>query len=376
MHVTNDSYGLYTVEIAERVRSSDYTKNNIIVSLSEEATLKDDSVEYIPVTTLSFGNYINKLQQLDNVVFHPYNLRSYEFLKILLKKFPGIKVYWICWSYEFYNLPHVVNKLYDPFSLKYIRSGTSLPGQLRQFLKSSIINVAGWVGIRKNYTQRLRHAYSLVDYFCSPFPCDFYYLNKIVPKNNITFEPFAYLSLNKIMPGLYNFRSKGNKIMIGHSSFPDGNHYEIIQKISSINDSYPVFLPLVYGDMVYGDLIKETARFYLKDLEILENRLDKPAYYQKLQEVGWAIINVKVQQGVGNIIGLVWMGAKVFLDKNSSIYIDFSKWGIFIFNIQDDLNKQELETKLTQEQVEKNRKIMLEKFGEETVSAYWKKILS
>lgn len=376
LHVTNDIYGLYTLEIAERINNSDYKNNNIIINLSETVTLKDESVVYIPITDLSFKNYINKLQQIDKVVFHPYNFTSYEFLKILLKKFPDMKIYWVCWSYEFYNLPHVVNKLYDPFSFKYIRSKISFSGRVKKLLVNSIIELRGWIGLKKNYWQKLRHASSLPDYFCTPFPSDFNYLNQIITQNHLLFEPFSYLSLNKIMPQLDSFSSKGNKIMIGHSSSPDGNHYEVIKMISSINNNYPILMPLAYGDKEYASVISKAANTLFKNVEILEDKIERSAYYRKLCEVGWAVINVKVQQGVGNIIGLIWIGAKVFLDKRSSVYIDFNDWGIKIFNIQDHLNKEELETKLAKAEIENNRRIILDNFGEKKVSEYWKKILT
>ena len=376
LHVTNDTYGLYTVEIAERIKNSEYEKTNIIVNLSASAATRADSVVYIPYSKISFTEYIGKLKQVDKVIFHPYDFTAYEFLMILLKKFPGVKVYWICWSYEFYNLPHVINKLYDPFSLRYIRSKTSAPKRLRQSSIKGILNIRGWLGIKKNYWQKLKHSSTLVDYFCSPFPTDFFYLNKIIPPNHIAYLPFAYLSLSKIMPGLDSYSSKGDKIMIGHSASPDGNHYEIIKKISSFNTGQSILLPMVYGDKVYADLIKEAAIGDFKEVEILEDKLDKADYYKKLCEVGYAVINVKVQQGVGNVMGLIWMGSKVFLDKHSSIYIDFVNWGIHVFNIQDDLNKNELKSKLTTEQINTNRRIMLENFGEERVYEGWKNILS
>ncbi|MBK7433211.1 MAG: TDP-N-acetylfucosamine:lipid II N-acetylfucosaminyltransferase [Chitinophagaceae bacterium] len=376
LHVTSDTYGLYTLEIADRIRHSGYGTGNIIVNLGTNAELKDNSVVYISGTKTSFTEYMNTLEQVSKVVFHPYNFTGYEFLKELLKKFPGVKVYWICWSYEFYNLPHVVNKLYEPFALKYIRSKTSVSARVKQSIVSGMINIRGWARIKKNYRQQLKDANQLVHYFCSPFPTDFYFLNKIIPANRIAYEPFAYLSINKIMPALNEFSSTGNKIMIGHSASPDGNHYEVIEKIGALSKDYPVLLPLVYGDSVYAGLIIEKARSVFNNIEVLKNKLDKSAYYQKLSEAGWAVINVKVQQGVGNIIGLVWMGTKIFLDKHSSIYIDFVEWGVFIFNIQDHLNRHELETRLTTEQVNTNKKIILEKFGEDRVQEYWNKILS
>ena len=163
--------------------------------------------------------------------------------------------------------------------------------------------------------------------------------------------------------------------MIGHSASPDGNHYEIIQKLNSINPEYHILLPLSYGDREYAGIIKREAQQRFINVEILEKKIERDSYYKKLTEVGWVIINAKVQQAVGNIIALIWMGAKLFLDKNVSTYKDFSSWGIDVFTIQDDLNEYELSNKLSFEQREKNRKKILEKFNEETVIKAWNEFL-
>ena len=375
LHVTDDTYGLYTLEIVERIKNSTYKKNNHVLTLSENVVFKDESVDYIPGTKISYKKFISKAKNLNKIIFHPYNFTCYEFLKIVLTKFPNIRIYWVCWSYEFYNLPHVVNKLYEPFSSAYIKSKRSVFSKGKQILSDTLKYILSALGIKMSYWKKLKHLSSLPDYFCSPFPTDFLYLNQIIPQNHLIFESFAYLSINKLIPDCEDFISAGDKIMIGHCSSPDGNHYEVIEKISSICRDYPIFIPLSYGDMEYGSLIKKAAHFYFDHVEILEKTLDKSVYYRKLSEVGWAIINVKVQQGVGNIIGLLCMGVKVFLNKNSSIYIDFSNWGVIIFNIQDHLNKNELETKLSQDDINCNKKIMLDIFGEKKVSEYWQKIL-
>ena len=71
LHVTNDTYGLYTLEIAERIKNSEYEKTNIIVNLSASAATRVDSVAYIPYSKISFTEYIGKLKQVDKVIFHP-----------------------------------------------------------------------------------------------------------------------------------------------------------------------------------------------------------------------------------------------------------------------------------------------------------------
>jgi dTDP-N-acetylfucosamine:lipid II N-acetylfucosaminyltransferase len=177
------------------------------------------------------------------------------------------------------------------------------------------------------------------------------------------------------MPGLHHFHSSGNKIMIGHSASPEGNHYEIIHRLNRINPAYPIFLPLSYGDKQYGNLIKTEAQKKFINVDVLEEPLERDKYYEKLTEVGWAIINVKVQQAVGNIIALIWMGCKVFLDKSTSTYKDFLTSGIIVYSIQDNLNEFELASRLNPDQMENNRKKILEEFNEETINKQWNEFL-
>jgi hypothetical protein len=179
-----------------------------------------------------------------------------------------------------------------------------------------------------------------------------------------------------MMPGMNDYFSQGNKIMIGHSALPEGNHYEMIEKISQATVDSPVFMPLAYGDNKYKVIIKEFAKEKFSNIEFLENKLDPISYYRKLTEVGWAVFNANVQQALGNIIALVWMGAKIFFKKNVSTYRDFSEWGLIVFNIEDHLNKTELSSKLSSKEIENNRKIIFERFNENKVTAYWEKILN
>jgi hypothetical protein len=196
-----------------------------------------------------------------------------------------------------------------------------------------------------------------------------------MPDIKIKYLPFAYLSLNRILPELDGSKSQGTKIMIGHNASPTLNHYEILQKLSIINDNYSILLPLSYGNQEYGNIIKREAQKKFTNVEILEKDVERNMYYKKLTEVGWAIFNTNFQQGVGNITALIWMGSKVFLDKNTSTYKDFSAWGIYVFNVQDHLNEYELSNKLSLDQIENNRKIISEKFNEEAVNNSWSEVL-
>ena len=378
LHVTNDNYGLYPLEIAKRIKESGKRDNNLMVNLSMESKYKDDFITYIPVSNFSFQKYLEKISSIDKIIFHPYIYDGCRFLKVVKKTFPDVKVYWAIWSYELYSLPPLPRGYFASFSDRYVKKKMGLPERIKGFkiIGKLILEFCYLTGIKENYVKKLKQSYRQIHFFCSLLPSDFLYFQKVSSNNRTKHLPFAYLSLEEIMPGLNNFSSTGNKIMIGHSSSPSGNQFEILVRLHEINPEFSIFLPLAYGDESYGNIIEKEALKRFSNIDVQRNKLDKELYYKKLTEVGWLIINVKVQQALGNITALIWMGVKVFLDEDTSTYKDFTDWGIIVFSVQQDLNINELSNKLSSNEVEHNKRLILQKCNEKTVSSYWNEILT
>ena len=76
LHVCNDEYGLYPFEIAQRIYTSPYADNNLMVNLTNASKIRHDKITYIPVSSSAFKRYINTLSSLDKIIFHPYNLHD------------------------------------------------------------------------------------------------------------------------------------------------------------------------------------------------------------------------------------------------------------------------------------------------------------
>ena len=295
LHVTNDENGLFPKEIARRIKESGTREKNRMVNLCTSVALRDEIITYIPLSSRAIRKYIDGIKNLDKIIFHPYNINSYRLLKIVLEKFPRVKVYWVCWSYELYNQPHMLKKLYDPFSTNYLKKEIPLKIKSGNYIRKLIMHFSHATKMRQPYYKELNASYPLIDYFCSMLPSDFAYFQTLSSNKNTKYIPFAYLSLDNIMPELAGFKSTGNKIMIGHSSSPQGNQYEIIQRLSSINPEFEIFLPLAYGDKHYANVIKNEAAEKFRNLEVQEEKLENIAYSRKLADVGWSIINGKVQ---------------------------------------------------------------------------------
>jgi hypothetical protein len=364
------------VEIAKRIKSG--PTGNAIVNLSETAKYQDEIITYIPFSIPDFRKYLEQFNYLDKLIFHPYQYNSYLILKIVKRKFPQAKVYWALWSSELYCQPPLPPGYYGPFSQKFIKERGSFSERVKgtKIIGPLILRLSYLLGLKKNHSKKFKKFFSQIDFFCSLLSSDFFYFQKISGNFKTLHLPFAYLSIENIVPHLSEAHSTGDKVMVGHSASPGGNHFEILTRLHQLNPKLSIFLPLVYGVTSYGDIIQAEAIKRFPHAEILRNELEKSLYYQKLTEVGWAIINVKVQQALGNITALIWMGVKVFLDEESSIFKDFKDWGIAVFSIQNDLNPEELTQKLTTAQVSENRRIIFEKCNENAVKKYWEPILN
>ncbi len=162
--------------------------------------------------------------------------------------------------------------------------------------------------------------------------------------------------------------------MINHSADPTLNHFEALEKLNNIKCKSEIWLPLAYGNEIYkADLINSISKFDL-NIEILYRFIPLELYNLKLKEIGIAIFNIKIQQAFGNIVPLIWLGVKVFLSKESSIYLDLKNKGINIYNI-DEISTENLQN-LDFDKIYENRKILMSILSEEKVNEYLQNALN
>jgi hypothetical protein len=215
-------------------------------------------------------------------------------------------------------------------------------------------------------------SFEKIDYFISFLDTDYKF---VITNKKTKYLKMSYVSIENILGDLYKQEANpGRKIMINHSADPTLNHFEAIEKLYSIQCEKEIWLPLAYGDEVYkSDLINAISKFEL-NIEILHNFIPLGQYNLKLKEIGIAIFNIKIQQAFGNIVPLIWLGVKVFLSKESSIYIDFKNKGIHIYEIEE-ISTKSLQN-LDFDKITENRKILQSILSEEKVNEYLLKALN
>jgi hypothetical protein len=90
------------------------------------------------------------------------------------------------------------------------------------------------------------------------------------------------------------------------------------------------------------------------------------AYVQIIKSCGYAIMGHLIQQAVGNVVMMIWLGAKVFFLKKSPVYEFLAKKGAHIY-LLNNATKEDFECRLSTEKIVANRKMLCEVWGKNEV---------
>ena len=279
------------------------------------------------------------------------------------------KLIWIIWSGDLYKHPKFLTKAYTS------RTMSVLPAEkIVQVWKKSvhhrILQVLG-----KPNKFSFEKSFSQFDHVASIFEKDVKEAEEVLGVNAKLIR-FAFLSLEEMFSEDYlkNKPVLGNKIMVGHSGSPENNHLDVYHQIHHIlpENQVTILSPLSYGNPTFIKAVKSMGVEYFGDkFETLEDFIPRELYYKKLAEASIAIFNHKIQQAFGNILGLIFMGVKVFLNPENPIYIELSSHGIKVFDYSK-MKKEDLLNPLSPEDVDSNRSIISMLFKEEKIRDYYR----
>jgi len=209
-----------------------------------------------------------------------------------------------------------------------------------------------------------------INYLGSSFKEEFLKVSKLIGQKKLFFD-FWYYPLELIVDVNKNIYYPKKNILIGNSGFKTGNHLDVFAAIKNYNlVSNKIIVPLNYGIKEYiNTVVAEGEQCFSEKYYPFLEFVSLQEYNAVLEEVGVAILNNKRQQAVGNTIGLLWMGAKVFLNKENPFYHYLKRIGIIVFCYQTELNEKSCNEYLSLEQIEVNRSILFTHLNREKLAA-------
>ena len=361
LHIGTDEKFLNAVEFT--YEKAFPNKNLIYITLrNKQEPLKhikaSDNFVFGDFTVQSKDEIVGMLDAFEYIIFHGLDkFKSDIFFSSNNKE----KFVLSIWGAEIYNNPYVLGiDLYGDKTIK--RFNNRYIFELKKVLRPLYYRL-----IHKsldNFNRQLK-VIKEISLIAGQPPEDFFFLQERNLVHNeakhffYSYYPFEYIFKNN-----EELVITGNNILLGNSASSSNNHLEMIEILSNFNlGNSKIFTPLSYGDKKYAKEITKIGRQKLKNNFVpLMDYMTLSNYNKTVSSCSIVIMNHYRQQAVGNIVAMLLMGAKIYLDDRNTVYHYLKRLGCCVFSISRDLNvENENVLKSLTEAEKKNNKMIIRK---------------
>jgi dTDP-N-acetylfucosamine:lipid II N-acetylfucosaminyltransferase len=370
LHIATDEKW---IDIAYNQFENVRPNHNKVIILTEK-----NSVDFVKKTPFKTLRQDQITKQVLNELFENVSavvLHSIDILNFKMYIPNHIKVLWIGFGFDYYDFIYKdTNKLLLP-KTSHLKKKLIKFDFLMKIKKLAAIN---WL-IEKLKGREFKINYiKNIDYFV-PVINDEY---KLIKKNNSGYFP-EFLDWNygtledDLVRGFENKNINANNILIGNSATFTNNHIETFDLLSHCNiKGRKIICPLSYGNESYGHEITNIGKeVFGSDFQPLKEFMEIDDYIKTISSCSIVILNHIRQQAGGNIITMLYLGAKVFLREENPLYTYYINEGAKIFSISELIKDPNLiNSNLSDDDKEQNR-ILLRKLYSRIVIKHKTEIL-
>jgi len=287
-----------------------------------------------------FYYLMGNLLEYEAVVLHYLDKPKSE----IIKNSPeGVNFVWNSWGGDIYNgLSSCRYKLYGRTTKRLFLKSIS-KNIFEYYLRISIPFELIRIVRAEVSLKKIRMAVCKINYFSTVLPPEkqfiykhFHIRGRYIDYNYASKDFFNMEIYNKI-----NSNVKVSKnILLGNSAAPTNNHIEVINLLSTFNiGENKVYVPLSYGanENYISEINKHGTELLGQNYFPLNTMLPIKEYYDLISSCTVCIMNHYRQNGMGNVIFMLWLGAKVFLSERNPAYIYFIELGVIVFSIEKEL---------------------------------------
>ncbi|MGW6663042.1 TDP-N-acetylfucosamine:lipid II N-acetylfucosaminyltransferase [Peribacillus sp. NPDC055009] len=317
----------------------------IIGGINEKITPRENVIK-LNRSIKSIYILIKKMYTSEKILLHSIFIKQ---LVLLLFIQPWLlkKSNWIVWGGDLYS---------------YKKRKRSLKSKLYEFLRSIVIKHIGEI------STLVKGDFELVKKW---------YLT------NATYYNAVYMNneQNEYMDKIYNRKCESKSsisIQIGNSADPSNHHIEVIELLKKYdNENIKIYCPLSYGDMEYAkDVIDIGKKVFGEKFIPLEHFMKMNEYMSIMEKVDIGIFNNDRQQALGNILPLLYLGKKVYMRNNTTMWHEFNG-DLKLFDINNIKTEKFNDfIKLDRELKELNRKSLESRFDNNAIKKIWDDIFN
>jgi dTDP-N-acetylfucosamine:lipid II N-acetylfucosaminyltransferase len=335
---------------------------------------KFDNFSSVNVEEMNSYLNLNK-DRIQAIVFHGLN-EEYKW-EIINKYYGKIKLHWFFWGTDGYMLPSMRKGLLKKKTRSLKIEKTKVKFWMYKIYNNNGIYNFLYLKIRnllkkdKLFFQKFEDSLMKLSSI-SAIPDDYEKLKKAT-KISIKNFPVNIGSIDSILTDKKKFKKKkiGNNILLGNSISLENNHLDAFESLKDFDLSgRKILVPLSYGESFEGlqrHLISTGSSIFTnKIFTPITDFMNRKEYNELLSSCSVAILNHNKQHAWGNILTLLYLGLKVFLNEKNPIYTYLINLNVVVFEM-NSLSQENLDNKLTQIFIERNRKILNSNFGSEKV---------
>lgn len=359
LHLVNDEKIINrTIDLFE----ASFPGDNLFVVFCKRANYK-----YIrpSVNVISAREFLVRQNDfcISSILIHLLNTHKIHFInKLALKKVP---VYWIIWGADLYN------RLLQPkgFELLYSQSKYQQGKRVMRILYSPI----SYIQNKLRVTETIRFIKDKVDYLVTDTTENDYdiFLRYYPEMKDKKWKDFFYYPIDEILgEELMRSNSQGRNILIGNSASLTNNHEYAMNVLSRLDvGESQVIMPLSYsGKKRYKETVIQAGNLYWGDkFRPLLDFMPLQDYNALLIGVGVAIYGNWRQEAIGNIVIVLYLGAKVFISYRNPVLEWARNHGLIVFELEK-MTQSELDTPLSEEEKQHNREILLNLYNKKRLS--------
>ena len=301
------------------------------------------------------------------VIINYFDMHAAELVNRIDRK--DVAIVWVIWGADLYTLPLFWNKLYDAFAAKlYNVSWLNHAKSMYQHWKNRVRRGTRDHRFLYSAMRKVTHGATLVtpdvDLVRS-------HLNKRVKQIPLSFSGVEDFSGVALTP-------KNNRIQIGNSGDPANNHIEMLRLLKSMDVQNEIFMPIAYGSRKYLEVLPAAAYEIIRQdqLKLQTQVVAKEEYFSQLASTGFAVMGHLRQQAFANLIALFYFGTKVFMREKNPLLKTFREWGLHVYSVEGELSRTALATRLTDEEQQHNRAIIVQRLNEEAMKGYYRDLIS
>lgn len=366
LHIVSDNI---FVDMAYRVFETVYPGKNEFILAERNNKLKyikNTPVDYVHRLNIIKKSFSDNLKNYEMVILH--GMDDFK-MQCVLKADSSIKFVWIGFGGDYYKHSILSDELLLPKTLK-------LKEELENFYKLNQMANKFLFKLKKLIKKILfeenneLETINKIKFFSPVLKEEFNLVKEKVPNFKPKYLSWNYGSLEDLIKGFEGFGVTEQNILLGNSASFSNNHLDAIEFLSKIDlEGKKVICPLSYGDLNYGKSILVAGNeTWGKNFIPLIDFMPIDKYIELISSCSIVIMNHLRQQALGNIITMMYLGAKVFLDERNILYHFFKNEGAHVFSTQQLIDDHSLiNSFLSQSEIETNKLILRRHWSREAI---------